>query len=84
MPLVAMRLDKALRALDLDIETLASLSRTRYAACYAYLQGSRIPNAFAALRIAQALKVDAADLFLEPATKEERSELAKRAKKGAA
>lgn len=74
----ALRIERALERAGWALEKLAGEAGVRYGAAYGYLHGTRLPNVIAGLRIARALKVDAADLFLKPATVEERKELVKR------
>ena len=66
---IGQRLTAARVAAGLDLETLAYLSRTKYAALRSYERGERKANVFAAIRIAKVLKRTVEELFdpdLEP------------------
>ena len=79
MPVVGMRIEKARLAKDWDLEALTHFSRNKYSALRAYERGQRIPNAFAGVRLADALGIDVRDLFAPP-TQAELTELARRDK----
>ena len=81
MEVVGLRMKARRLDLDMDLEDVVALSKTRYAALHAYEAGSRLPNVFSGLRIAKALKVSAEDLFLDPPGKGEKERLLTRVRK---